>query len=182
MRNALDGLYKVSNALAALFLLAICLMVLAQVACNIANSLIGWSTGVSGDYTIPSYAEFAGFFLAASSFLALAGTFRGGVHIRVNLMIQHMVGLKRRLVELWCVAAALAMTGYFTYYMITLVLESWEFNDMSPGLVPVPLWIPQSSLALGLIIFTIALMDAFVAVLKGAEKAHDEPELAESGE
>ncbi|WP_259782723.1 TRAP transporter small permease [Aestuariispira ectoiniformans] len=182
MRNALDGLYKASTGLAAFFLLAICIMVLAQVGCNIANALIGWSTGVSGDYTIPSYAEFAGFFLAASSFFALAGTFRGGVHIRVNLMIQHLVGIKRRIVELWCVAVALVMTAYFSYYMLELVLESWEYNDMSPGIIPVPLWIPQSALALGLIVFTIALLDAFVAVLKGAEQAHGEPDLAESGE
>lgn len=182
MRNALDGLYKVSNGLAAFFLLAICLIVLAQVGCNITNALIGWFTGVSGDYTIPSYAEFAGFFLAASSFLALAGTFRGGVHIRVSLMIQHMGGLKRRIVELWCVSVALVMVAYFSYYMVTLVLESWEFGDMSTGIVPIPIWVPQSALALGLIVFTIALLDAFVSVLKGAEKAHGEPELAESGE
>ena len=182
MRSILDKIYQASEYLAAAFLAAIACMVLAQVGCNITNSVILWVTGESGDYSIPSYAEFAGFFLAASSFLALAGTFRAGVHIRVSLLIQNFSGTKRRLIELWCVGLCLALVIYFCWFMIRLVLESYEYNDMSVGLVPVPIWIPQSALALGLIVFVIALADAFIAVLKGAEQAHGEAELAESGE
>ena len=182
MRSILDKIYQASEYLAAAFLALIACMVLAQVGCNIANSITLWVTGVSGDYSIPSYAEFAGFFLAASSFLALAGTFRAGVHIRVSLLIQNFSGTKRRVIELWCVGSALLLVAYFSWYMIRLVLESLEYNDMSPGLVPVPLWIPQSALAVGLIVFVIALADAFVSVLQGAEEAHGEVELSESGE
>ncbi|RED49712.1 TRAP-type C4-dicarboxylate transport system permease small subunit [Aestuariispira insulae] len=182
MRSILDMIYKASEYLAAAFLLAIGVMVLAQVGCNIANSLVGWMTGVNGEYAIPSYAEFAGFFLAASSFLALAGTFRAGVHIRVSLVIQNFAGTKRRIVELWCVGLAILMVGFFGWHMLQLVLESLEYMDMSPGLIPVPLWIPQSALALGLLVFLMALLDAFAAVLGGEERAHGDPELSESGE
>ena len=182
MRSILDKIYKASEYLAAAFLLAIGAMVLAQVGCNIANSMVGWATGVSGEYSIPSYAEFAGFFLAASSFLALAGTFRAGVHIRVSLFIQNISGTRRRMIELWCVGLAVLMVGFFGWHMLELVLESLEYMDMSPGLVPVPLWIPQTALALGLMVFLIALLDAFVSVCQGAERAHGEADLMESGE
>ncbi|MEI8632394.1 TRAP transporter small permease subunit [Vibrio sp. PP-XX7] len=39
---------------------------------------------------IPSSDDFAGFLLAASSFLGLAYTFRAGGHIRVSLFTAHL--------------------------------------------------------------------------------------------
>ncbi len=59
------------------------------------------------------------------------------------------------------------LSGYFAWYMTGLVWESWRFNDLSPGIVPVPLWIAQAPLALGLVVLTIALADDFVRVARG---------------
>ncbi|MDJ0951370.1 MAG: TRAP transporter small permease [Alphaproteobacteria bacterium] len=173
MRRVLDFIYQASGALAAFFLVAICAIVLLQVGANLVDFIVKAVTGEPIGLVIPSYAEFAGFFLAASSFLALAYTLRHGGHIRVNLIIQHIGGRRRRGIELWCVAAAALMSGYFAFYAVNLTLESLEFGDLSFGMVPVPLWIPQSSLALGAIIVTIALVDEFVCVLRGAEPSYE---------
>ena len=64
------------------------------------------------------------------------------------------------------------LSGYFAYFAIRLVIDSWRFDDLSPGLVPIPIWIPQTSLALGLVILTIALLDEFDTVRRGGEAAY----------
>lgn len=180
MRAFLDWLYRASAALAAFFLVAICVIVLLQVGANLIDAVIAAAGGTPEGLLIPSYADFAGFFLAASSFLALASTLRHGTHIRVLLVVSRFSGRTRRFVELWCVAVGAAVSAYFTWYTIQLVAESLEYNDLSPGIVPVPLWIPQTAMALGLVILTVAFVDdlvrlirhgdtSYIAVEKGAE-------------
>ncbi len=183
MRKALDLLYRASGAAAATFLAAICLIVLVQVGANLTDKLVGWITGEPIGLVVPSYAEFAGFFLAASSFLALAYTLRTGGHIRVVLIIQNLGGRPRRLVELWCLAVAALLVGYFALYTFFLVAESLTFGDLSFGMVAVPLWLPQMTMALGLLVLTVALVDEFVAVLRGRRPSYQDAatELSEAG-
>lgn len=173
MRRCLDLLYRGSGALAAAFLLAICVIVLAQVGLNLLDEIASWLTGQPIGLVIPSYAEFAGFFLAASSFLALAYTLRAGGHIRVSLVLQHLSARAQRLTELWCIAVAALLAGYFAFFTILLVIDSFSYEDLSVGLVPVPLWIPQSAVALGLMVLTTALVDEFVQVLAGRRASYD---------
>ncbi len=173
MRKFLDNLYRLSGALAALFLVAIGAIVLLQVALNVVDEMVRWVTGAPIGLVIPSYAEFAGFFLAASSFFALAFTLRGGAHIRVSLVIQRITGRRRRAIELWCVFIGFCLSIYFSYYMIGLVIESAAFGDKSIGIVPVPLWIPQLPLALGLVVLTIAFADEYFSILRGQEPTYE---------
>lgn len=183
MRSALDLLYRASGVAAAAFLAAIFLIVLVQVAANLTDELVGWITGEPIGLVVPSYAEFAGFFLAASTFLALAYTLRSGGHIRVLLIIQNLDGRPRRLLELWCLAVAASLVGYFTFYTFFLVAESFTFGDLSYGMVPVPLWLPQTAVAVGLLVLTVALVDEFVAVLRGRRPSYQDAatELPEAG-
>lgn len=172
VRIALDWLYRGSGALAAFFLVAICAIVLLQVGANLIDRVIGWAGGEPPGLLIPSYAEFAGFFLAASSFFALAYSLRRGAHIRVTLVIQHLGERPRHVAELWCILIAGALSGYFAFYVLNLVRESLEFGDVSPGMVPVPLWIPQLAMGLGLVMLTVALIDEFVCVLRGRRPSY----------
>lgn len=181
MRRALDTLYRLSGGLAAVFLMAICLIVILQVSANILDTVSTAVTGEPVGLVVPSYAEFTGFFLVAASFLALANTLHGGSHIRVSLLIRGLGPRSRRWAEIWCTAVGLAFTAYFAWYAVWLVVDSHAFNDVSPGIVPVPLWIPQSAMALGLVILAIALADEFVNVLRGRPPAYakgDEGELS----
>jgi TRAP-type C4-dicarboxylate transport system permease small subunit len=173
MRGFLNVLYRVSGALAAVCLAAICVIVLLQVGANLLDEIVAWLTGAPIGLVISSYAEFTGFFLVAASFLALAYTLRAGGHIRVSLIIQHITGSRRRWIELWCIGAAAGITAYFAYFAIRLVLESIEFGDVSPGMVPVPLWLPQTTIGVGLVILVIALVDEFVSVLRGNEPSYE---------
>ena len=173
MRRFLDRLYGASGALAAIFLVAICGVVLLQVGANLVDTVSGFLTGEPVGIVVPSYAEFAGFFLAAASFLALAYTLRCGGHIRVSLVISHLGAAPRRAVELICILIAAAVSAYFAWFMLDLVIESFRYEDVSTGMVPVRLWIPQASLAVGLLVLVIALIDEFISVLYGARPSYE---------
>jgi TRAP-type C4-dicarboxylate transport system permease small subunit len=162
MRRILDTLYAISGGLAALFICLICVLVCTQVTFNIITK-----TGLFGlNLTIPSYADFAGYFLAASTFLALAYTLRKGGHIRVTLLTG-MAGDKIRFaLEVFALTICAATALFMVYHMAGLTLESWEFGDVSSGIVAVPLFIPQLAILLGLVIFMIALIDLLVQTIR----------------
>jgi TRAP-type C4-dicarboxylate transport system permease small subunit len=173
MRDALDKLYRASGWTAAGFLVAIFLVVLGQVILNLTNTVVRWTTGQASGFLIPSYAEFAGYFLAAASFLALAYTLKNGAHIRVTLVIQHLPPGVRRVLEVWCAAVGAALSGYFTYWAANLTWQSWKFGDVSYGLVAIPLWLPQAALVLGAAVLTVALVDELQRVARGLPPAYD---------
>ncbi|MEM8951095.1 MAG: TRAP transporter small permease [Pseudomonadota bacterium] len=155
LRRTLDGLYLFSGWLGAAFLAGIALAIIAQV--------VGRFLGFTIDST-----ETAGFCMAASTFLGLAYTFKQGGHIRVTLMIRHLPPNLRRSVELFCLAFTAAGLAYFTYWAADLVYFSYVIDEISPGLMAIPFWIPRSGMLLGLMIMTTAVVDEFFSVLRGA--------------
>lgn len=155
MRNFLDKLYLGAGMLAGLFIILITLMILAQI--------IGRWFGV----IIPSTEDFAGFFLAAATFLALAYTFRMGGHIRVTILVHLLKGKLQRIALAFSLIVFIIMIAFGTYYTAAFVYESWSFHELSQGYIPVPLWIPQLSMVFGLLIFLIALFDDLILVISG---------------
>lgn len=154
MRTLLDRLYLGSGVLAGLFIIAIVVLIMAQI--------IGrWFSII-----VPSTEDFSGYFLAASSFLALAYTLREGGHIRVNIIIRNLTGKTRIWQERAVLSGGLALAIFMAYWLTHMVWESWSFNEMSRGYIAVPLWIPQIPVALGAIIFAIALLDELIYSLR----------------
>ena len=182
MRKFLDSLYLASGWTAAFFIGAICTLVVAQVCLNLIDRVSGLITGTAIGLTIPSYADFTGFFLAAASFLALAHTLRQGAHIRVTLLISHLPEPIARVLEFWCILVAAAISIFFSWYTAILVRESYDFHDLSPGMIAIPLWIPQTAMLIGLIILSIALIDEFIGLLHGRRPSYHSNELEGSGE
>ena len=182
MRKLLDSLYLASGWAAACFIGAICTLVVAQVGLNLIDRVAGLATGTAIGLTIPSYADFTGFFLAAASFLALAHTLRQGGHIRVTLLISHLPDRLARLFEFWSIFVAGAISIYFSWYTAILVKESYEFHDLSPGMIAVPLWIPQTAMLIGLVILSIALIDEFIGLVRGRTPSYHANEQEATGE
>jgi TRAP-type C4-dicarboxylate transport system permease small subunit len=173
MRYWLDALYKSSCWLAAASIGAICLLVVSQVLLNIIDRLSTLVRGSAIGLTIPSYSDFTGFLLAAASFMSLAYTLREGSHIRVVLVLSQLPEKLRRLTEICCVFFALCVSLYFSWYTAKLTLESYTYNDLSSGMIAVPIWIPQSFMLLGLVILSIALLDELVSVLRGGVPSYE---------
>jgi len=167
LRRFLDWLYDAAGAVAAIFLMAIVAIVLGQVILNIVNALGFRLFGQASGFSIPGYAELAGYFLSGSVFLGLAPTLRSGGHIRVGLLISGLKGPARRLVLLWSVIVAGGLSAFASVHMLAMVRESYEFGDLAQGLLPIPLWIPQSLPAAGLLVLAVALADQAVGLLSG---------------
>lgn len=172
MRAALNGLYRLAAGLAASCLVAIATMVVAQVGCR----LIDGGRAIVGldplGLLVPSLAEIAGFLLVGASFMALASTLRHATHIRVTILLQHLPPAIGRVLEVWVLAVAAALMGYFTWHAGQLALDSFVYNEVSYGIIPVPLWIPQAVMTLGLGIFTVSLADDLAAALTGRDPSY----------
>ena len=173
MRRLLDRLYRFSGVLAAVLVVAICGIVVVQVAFNLIDkvaTLIGLQpVGLA----LPSYAEFTGYFLVGATFFALTNTLQHGGHIRVKLVTQRLNARWRRIADIWSHGVGAAMSGFFAYWAFDLVLQSFAFGDLSPGIVAIPIWIPQLPMALGLASLTICFVDHLIAALMDEEPAGD---------
>lgn len=154
MRRFLNALYDSAAVLAALFLVALLLMVLL----TIASREFAWNlSGLDG---------YAGYFMAASGFLALAHTFVRNEHIRVTFFLGMASDRGRKWIEAWALGASSLLAILLAVFSVRLVLQSIEFNDVSTSMDATPLWIPQLSMAIGTVIFSIAVLDRFINHLR----------------
>jgi TRAP-type C4-dicarboxylate transport system permease small subunit len=165
MRAALDRLYSVSGWLAALCLVGIALMVAAQLAGRIVDGIMRLAGVTPYGFIVEGLAEIAGYLLAASSLLALAPALKAGAHIRVTMLLTGLGENGRRWLEVIAFASSAAFVGYMAWRVALMTLDSWRFNEVSHGLVPLPLAYPQAAMFAGLAIMTIALIDELAIVL-----------------
>ena len=118
------------------------------------------------DFIILSLNEICGYLLACASFLALAGTLKAGAHIRVTMVLAALGEAARYFVELWAFGFTAAAAGYLTWQFANFAWVSFRFNEVSNGVVRVPLAYPQAAMALGAAILTVALIDELFVVLQ----------------
>lgn len=109
---------------------------------------------------------------AAAAFLAMAHTFRHGDFVRMTLVIEATTPRVRRALELTAIGFGLVGTGYAAYWVVRSVIDSWRYQEMTTGLLVVPLWIPQIAFALGAVLLFLALLDELVAVIRGATPSY----------
>ena len=147
LRRLLDFIYFASGALAAVSLVAILLLIVVQMVAR-------WTGEV-----FPGAASYAGYAMAAASFLAFANALNRGAHIRVSVLLNALPAGPKRLLEIWCFGLAAAIAWYFTYYAYWFVYWSWKFNEVSQDQDATALWIPQSVMVIGGGILAIALTD-----------------------
>lgn len=159
MRRFLDRLYDISAWIAGVFMVLILVNILIQVA----GSYFG--------LYIRGTDAYAGYSMAAASFFALAHTFKRGEHIRVTLILQRLPGPWRRRVEIGCLAVAVFLLANFTWYSWTMVWWSYAYNAISDAQDRTPLWIPQISMAFGVMVLFIAFVDELVQILRGRDPA-----------
>jgi TRAP-type C4-dicarboxylate transport system permease small subunit len=167
MRSFLDRFYSFTLYLAAACLVLIAAMVGAQVLGRIYDGLLKLFGVAPYGFLVASLAEIAGFLLAAASFLALAGTLKRGGHIRVTAGLGFAGPRVRHFLELWVLTVAAAFLAFVCWSLVGFTIDSWRFNEVSYGIIPTPLWIPQSVMAFGACTLLLALADELQLVLRG---------------
>lgn len=159
-RRALDFLYQASGALAALSLAGICVVMLVQA--------LGREVG----FLIRGADDITAWLCAAASFFALGHTFRAGELVRMGLVIDRLGPAARRRAELVALLVTALCAGYMAWAVVAFVYDSWKFDEVAQGLIRIPIWIPQLSLVLGVLIFLVAVLDELSAVLRHRKPAY----------
>ena len=152
IRRLLDGLYRGAGAVAALCLVAIVVLVVLQ-----------WSSRILG-VTFSAGTDFAGYAMAAASFMGFAYTLNHSAHIRVTLALSAL-GRGRYVAELWCFAFGAVLTTWLAWQAYIFTWQSWRFNDLATAPHATPLWMPQTLMTLGSVIFAICFWDNLASLL-----------------
>lgn len=150
IRYSLDRLYLASGVLSACLTTSILALILWQIGQR-------WT----GSFLLRGIPEYAGYCLAASSFLAFPYALARGAHIQVNVVLE-MLGTYRRTGQLIGLALSTAIAIYVAFYACRAVYLSYALNDISQGQDATPLWIPQMGMAAGTVLLAIALFDKLV--------------------
>lgn len=152
----LDRLFDIAGWIAGAFLIGTLAMVLASIAGRLLPAL-----------ALPGADAYAGYCMAAAAFLALPTTLRRGEHIRVTLVLQRLPARVRRAVEIAVHTTGLLLAGALSLFSIRLVWQSHAFHDISTGLDATPLWIPQMGMAVGTLLFTMAMLVQLLEHVRG---------------
>ena len=150
----LNKLYQLSGYIAAIFLILIAVFI-----------LIGISSRMFGFY-IRGLAEYSGYCMAAASFFALAYTFVEGGHIRITLFLEKLSGFKKKFIEIWCLGIGSFFSGYLAFYFIKMLIVSYKFQERSEGADEILIWIPQTSVAIGSIIFSLSVFHHLILAIR----------------
>ena len=156
---SLKSIYRFSGYIAAFFLVLVAVFI-----------LVGISSRIFGFY-IRGLAEYSGYCMAASSFFALSYTFVEGGHIRITLFLEKISGIKKKLLEVWCLVIASYYSGYVAFYFIKMLMISYEFQERSEGADEILIWIPQTTVALGSSIFFICVFHQFILTILNKSNA-----------
>src|ERR1044071_2940264 len=134
LRRFLDRLYAAAAIAAAVCLVLIGVVMLAQA--------VGRSFGI----LIRGADDITGWLCAAAAFLALGHTFRHGELVRVGLWVEGLGARRRRYAELFALGVALCATAYMLWAITDYVYGNWRDKYMTQGLLVIPEWLPQVSL------------------------------------
>jgi TRAP-type C4-dicarboxylate transport system permease small subunit len=157
MRTLIDAIYRGTAALGAACFVGVLVLILYQLG------------GQLLPYTPRAADEFAGYCMGASAFLALADTFRSGNHVQVRLLIDLLSQGPRRVAAWLCWAASTALAGWMAVYFTRMAWISIELDERSTGLIALPMWIPQSAMSWGAIVFTLALLDLGISAWRARQ-------------
>ena len=186
----LDAVYLASGMLAAVFMVMILLLIVAQMGARWAGITFEGST------------EFAGYAMAATSFFALAHAFNRGAHIRVSILL-NLNSFTRMWLDAGAMLVAATIATYFARYAVKTNFLSEILNDRTQGQdqipewvvsflsmfgtapsdwgtiwektsdawIYTPVWVPQLPMSAGTILLAIALWDHLIRLLVTNETA-----------
>jgi TRAP-type C4-dicarboxylate transport system permease small subunit len=108
--------------------------------------------------------SYAGYLMAASTYLGLAHALSRGSHIRIET-ISKLFGRFRIYIDLFAFGVGMVIASWFAWYCCNMVHTTFMLEDVSTDLDATPLWIPQATMAIGSVLFAVAMADNFLTLL-----------------
>jgi TRAP-type C4-dicarboxylate transport system permease small subunit len=152
IRRCLDALYVAAGAAAASCLVALLIVIVMQMAAR-------WAS-----IAFPGSTAYAGYLMAAASFLAFAYALNCGSHIRVSLLLTAL-GKHRFWGELWALVIACAASSYLAWYCVKATYRSHKLHDVGQGQDATPIWIVQIPMAFGAVLLAVCFLDNLVTLV-----------------
>jgi TRAP-type C4-dicarboxylate transport system permease small subunit len=145
------------GALAAFLLAAIAVLMLTEI---FMRSFVGVSLSFSWEYSA--------YFMATVFFLGAGYTLRAGGHVRVSVLFEWMPQSFGRALDVLATVAGLMISGYAALAVCKLSLLSFERGTTSFTPTRTLLWVPQSLVALGLVILAAQFVARLLRLATGA--------------
>ena len=150
IENVSSGPGPIENAsevICALFLIAMIVLIGAEA---IARNLFATSLQITD--------EIGGYLLVAMTFLSMSVAEAHGAFHRVEL-VQARLGQSARLAsQIVFDLMALVASALITWQLTRLVMNSWRAEDVAPTPLQTPLWMPQTTMAIGMFLLCLALL------------------------
>jgi TRAP-type C4-dicarboxylate transport system permease small subunit len=144
-----------SELLCSLFLMAMIVLIAAEA---IARNVFATSLQVTD--------EIGGYLLVAMTFISMSVAEAHGAFHRVEL-IQTRVGKTVRMIsQIVFDLMSLGASALVTWQLTRLTLNSWRAEDVAPTPLQTPLWLPQSTMAIGMALLCFALLRTIIAKAK----------------
>jgi TRAP-type C4-dicarboxylate transport system permease small subunit len=102
--------------------------------------------------------EIAGYLLVALVFCSLAGGVRDGTFLRVDFLYVRLSERTRHMLDTIYAVLGAAFAGIWTWQLGRLVWSSYTREMVSTSVYPVPLWIPQVCMPIGVALLFIMLV------------------------
>ncbi len=149
--KVLKGITLVTGVIAGLLVLFCAFSIVYEVVCrSILNTPTEWVTEVST------------YCIVIAGFLGMGVTYAGRKHIHVDIFISRLTERTRTWIELGTSALGAFYCLLFTVESWKMVMMSIEYNNCAPTTLSTPLWIPQSSMPVGLFILLLHLIRTFL--------------------
>jgi len=110
--------------------------------------------------------QVSGHLLVALSFCGMAYVLKIRRHITIDIVVRRLSQRSQYLLEVLSLITCLCYCGLLAWMGVRLVLSSWEIKAFPYGPLMVPLVIPQSGMAIGLVLLVITVIVVIVDRIK----------------
>jgi TRAP-type C4-dicarboxylate transport system permease small subunit len=175
-QRLVDRLAMAGAYLAAASLIAMVLLVLAEISTGLLSRVIpSMPSGIRFAW------EYSAYLMGAAFMFGGALSLRSGMQIRVELLLRAGHGQFERPLEIFSSLVGTVFLGVLAWSLGAFTLQSWNSSQVS-GDTLTPLWIPQSALLLGTVIFALQALARFLSSLVGLPLDNEDFKVASAGE
>jgi len=143
------------EAVCSLFLLAMIVMIGAEA---IARNVLHTSLQITD--------EVGGYLLVALTFLSMSVADAHGAFHRVEFVQMRLSPSARIVSQIVFELISLAASALITWQLIRLALNSLRTEDVAPTPLATPLWMPQTSMGIGMALLCLALLRTIAAKIR----------------
>lgn len=118
---------------------------------------------------VPSTEEITTFLMVGMAFFGSVSAYVASAHVRVDTLHRRLGPRTRRAVETISHCLGAALCAAVAWHAGALALTAWRFNDVSDGLLAIPMWIPLAALPASMALMALFLLRDAARIAAGAD-------------